>query len=86
MKGVLMNGQTLSRAELWKQRLRDAGKPLVMLETTRAIWYICGIEQQDSAKLTVSYLAPTGKERKMTLKREKVNRADIIKMRPYVNA
>lgn len=80
-----MNGQTLSRAELWKQRLRNSGKPLVMLQTTKAIWYICGIEQRDSAKMTVSYLAATGKEHQMTLKREKVMCADIVKMVHYQN-
>ena len=82
-----MTGQKLSRAEAWKKRLADAGDQLAMIETTKAIWYVCGIEKRDSAKMILSYLGKkrSGKKETIVVKRETIDVADIRKIKYYAN-
>jgi len=79
------DGQQLNATEQWKKRLADTGKRLVSLETCKAIWYVCGIEQEDGRKLQISYMASSGKRGGYKVKRETVMQDDVRVIREYEN-
>ena len=76
----------LTATDRWKERLAAQGKPLVYLKTTSAVWYICGLESDEGAKLQVSYMAQSGKRPgNYKMKRETVMRKDVVCIKYYDN-
>jgi len=82
----MADGQQLSTAEKWKKRLADTGKRLVFLETCKAVWNVCGIEQEDGRRLQISYMDSSGKRGgSFKVKREIIMQEDVRVIREYEN-